>query len=54
MTATAAARNEVMSINERDTITDAGLLIKSAAVLGLVILGFIAGGYEYGRYDPRY
>ena len=43
MTATAAARNEVMSINERDTITDAGLLIKSAAVLGLVILGFIAG-----------
>lgn len=38
MTATAAARNEVMSINERDTITDAGLLIKSAAVLGLVIL----------------
>ena len=43
MTATAAARNEVMSINERDTITDVGLLIKSAAVLGLVILGFIAG-----------
>ena len=43
MSATAAARKEVMEINEKDTITDKVLLIKSAIVLGLVIIGFILG-----------
>ena len=43
MSATPAARKEVMEINEKDTITDLPLLIKSSIVLGLVILGFILG-----------
>lgn len=41
MSASPAARKEVMAINERDTITNIPLLIKSAFVLSLVILGFI-------------
>ena len=43
MSATPAARKDVMEINEKDTITDLPLLIKSSIVLGLVILGFILG-----------
>ena len=43
MSATPAARKEVMEINEKDTITDLPLLIKSSIVLGLVILGFVLG-----------
>ena len=43
MSATPAARKVVMEINEKDTITDLPLLIKSSIVLGLVILGFILG-----------
>lgn len=43
MSATPAARKEVMEINEKDTITDLPLLIKSSIVLGLVIWGFILG-----------
>ena len=43
MSATPAARKEVMEINEKDTITDLPLFIKSSIVLGLVILGFILG-----------
>ena len=43
MSATPATRKEVMEINEKDTITDLPLLIKSSIVLGLVILGFILG-----------
>lgn len=43
MSATPAARKEVMEINEKDTITDLPLLIKSSIVLGLVIIGFILG-----------
>lgn len=43
MSATPAARKEVMEINEKDTITDLPLLIKSSIVLGVVIIGFILG-----------
>ena len=43
MSATLAARKEVMEINEKDTITDLPLFIKSSIVLGLVIWGFILG-----------
>ncbi len=43
MSATLAARKEVMEINEKDTITNLPLLIKSSIVLGLVIVGFILG-----------
>ncbi len=42
MKATQKARQAVMKIDERQLITDAGLLKKSAVVLGLVIVGFLA------------
>ena len=42
MKAAEKARQAVMKIDERKLITDAGLLRKSAAVLGLVIAGFLA------------
>ncbi len=43
MTATAAAKKEVMGINEYDCITDFKLLLKSGIVLLLVIAGFVLG-----------
>lgn len=47
MTASAAAKNEVMRINEYDCITDFKLLWKSLAVLALVIAGFIMGEHYH-------
>ncbi len=47
MTATAAAKNEVMRINEYDCITNFKLLWKSLAVLVLVIAGFILGEHYH-------
>ena len=41
MHATDEARQRVMSLQEREAITDRGLLIKSSFVLTLVILGFL-------------
>ncbi len=47
MTASAAAKNEVMRINEYDCITNFPLLWKSLTVLALVILGFILGEHYH-------
>lgn len=47
MTATAAAKNEVMRINEYDCITNFKLLWKSLIVLALVIAGFIVGEHYH-------
>ncbi|HWA48715.1 MAG TPA: ArsB/NhaD family transporter [Dongiaceae bacterium] len=51
MTATAAARAKVMSLDHRSAITDRPLMWKSVATITLVILGFVAAhslGMEAG------
>lgn len=47
MSATAAAKREVMAINAADCITDKKLLYKSLSVLLLVIAGFILGEHYH-------
>lgn len=42
-----SAREKIMRFNENEAITDAGLMIKSLAVLALVLLGFTLG-HGYG------
>lgn len=49
MVTTPALRARVMSFEERDSITDPSLLIKSLAVLALVIAGFIIGEHFHIR-----
>lgn len=51
MTASEEARAHIMAFNEKEALTDYGLLIKSGLALGLALFGFIVGhqhGYEPG------